>query len=244
MGEESMRNPNTIVIHMVLTALLMTIGSVKISASAFAADIYHPQASGLVEPEISFRLVAEMTEKEPLGMVKSPTTSIKLLQNIKFVLDKDLLMHKEFYTAENLDRFFGAQGVSSGGSDAGLTDLWVRAKNFGYLVKSTKNDEYVFSGISFSSGIKSKAGGKVSSFVNLGIGLGGPSFDDVESVFGKEWTLDKTAPLHGPPPAPIAPHGNERLTYTFDDDLVERRLVVQFHGNGLIYIANLSVETR
>ena len=44
--------------------------------------------------------------KEVLAMINRPATITDLLQNIKFALEHDLLLQKDFYTDENLKRFF------------------------------------------------------------------------------------------------------------------------------------------
>jgi hypothetical protein len=227
-----------------LAVLLATAGLVAICVPALGADIAQPSTGEQAVQATSFLLVAGTTGGEFPATVEKPTTSLQLLQNLKLALQNDLLLRRDFYAAESLTRFFGVEEASSGVGENNPNDIWVRAKTFGYAVKSAKNDEYVFSGISFSAGLKSKEVGKSSSFVVLAFGLGGPSFDDMEKVFGKGWVPDKTAPLHGPPPPPTAPHGNERLTYMLDDSAVERRLFIQFHGNGLIFLAHLSEETK
>jgi hypothetical protein len=41
------------------------------------------------------------------AMVKKPTTPLELLKNARFAIDHDLLVRLDFYTQENLERFFG-----------------------------------------------------------------------------------------------------------------------------------------
>src|SRR5262249_48050817 len=43
--------------------------------------------------------------------VKKPTTTLEILQNLKVVMDHDLLFREDFYTEDNLKQFFGGEKV-------------------------------------------------------------------------------------------------------------------------------------
>ena len=46
-----------------------------------------------------------------MATIERPTTTIQVLQNFKFALDNDLFLRDDFYTDENLGKFFAANKV-------------------------------------------------------------------------------------------------------------------------------------
>ena len=53
----------------------------------------------------------DLVPKEVLAMISRPATVTDLLRNIKFALDHDLLLQKDFYSEENLERFFNTSKI-------------------------------------------------------------------------------------------------------------------------------------
>jgi hypothetical protein len=66
--------------------------------------IAQPQPAGCAEP-------ADFRGKS-LTTVNRPTTAIEAWRNLKFALDNDLFLREDFYTDENLKKFFAATQIS------------------------------------------------------------------------------------------------------------------------------------
>ena len=49
---------------------------------------------------------AKISAEELYSAVKKPTTLLELLHNTKYVVNHDFLLREDFYTEDNLKRFF------------------------------------------------------------------------------------------------------------------------------------------
>jgi hypothetical protein len=65
----------------------------------------------IIEPSA---LCAELgsQQEELMATIARPTTTLEVLRNFKFALDNDLFLRDDFYTDENLQKFFAADRIS------------------------------------------------------------------------------------------------------------------------------------
>lgn len=190
-----------------------------------------------------------VSAEELYAMVKIPTRPIEILENIKFALDHDLILREDFYATENLHNFFSIENPSMGSTESGQKDIWVRTSNFGgRLFKPVKFRSSTYPGAQLVLSFKSTELGKVHASIGLSIsGLGKVSelnFDAVEKIFGKNWKLDRTAPLHGPNPPATAPHGNDIVTYVVDNCCIKRTISIAFYGDGSLSDISIREEAK
>ena len=93
-----------------LLKLSIFIGSAAFPMFANAVDA-HQMAQDI--PYVQRPQAMNSSDSIPMhaifDMVKKPTTPQELLENIKLSLDRNLLVHADFYTEENLERFFGGK---------------------------------------------------------------------------------------------------------------------------------------
>ena len=173
------------------------------------------------------------------GVVAPPTSALDLLRNAKWAIDHDVVLRVDFFTPENMNRFFGTGNpVFSLLMNAVYMRSEIKAVGSDVTVLGARPDATCAYG---ASGLDLSDGGFVSGRLYTSFRSGrlyfecdyypnnAPTFDEVVRVFGDKWKD------HGPlppararswPPA-AAPHGNGSLTYVFDDAL---RLGRQVHG--------------
>jgi hypothetical protein len=156
------------------------------------------------------------------GAVTPPTSSMELLRNAKWAFDHDALLRVDFFTSENMKRFFGvaAPVVRT------LNDIKVRweikpsAASLAALppeVAENARCVYVVEGSLEADGnLKS---GLLDFGCNYVPNRRYPTFEEVVEVFGHRWRsaleVNGLQPRQGIPPPPTAPHGNEDMIYEF-----------------------------
>ncbi len=174
-----------------------------------------------------------------------PKSIDDLLSNIKKIIEGNSLFERTFYSAENLDKYFGALTVKLG-SESDVPDqhgaVWAVVTNFdnilglhddGHLNGMVSNSE-------LSIGMADDSEDRVKAYLTLIIGHGGPSFQQVQSLFADELTLDTSISHHPPSPA-IAPHGNEGWLYRYKDDHEVVRGLFKFNNAGLLSSASFQL---
>jgi hypothetical protein len=178
------------------------------------------------------------------GAITAPTNGIELLRNLGFALDHDVILRRDFYTAENMRRFFGSAPTiykKSNGSIRTRWDVKPTDKERNKLEPGAERYaqcQYVADLIVTTS---AKKKGGIAIVCNFKHALG-PTFEEVEQVFGQDWQNTWQMPLHGPPPPRTTPHGNTRITYDFDKAPLRRSITVSFDPNATFSSLNLSEE--
>ena len=173
------------------------------------------------------------------GSVRSPASGLHLLRNVKWAIDRRVLLREDFYTPQNMARFFGIKGITSRTEDGQSVDF--------YAGWSGRHLDEPHCSYAFRHLRKIDSRGVRASFqIDCQNGKPGmPSFDDVEAIFGKDWEDGMQvygALLEGdnPPPA-RAPRGNQSMV---DEDippgLRSHRMVVVFDPDAKL--AQLRVE--
>jgi hypothetical protein len=139
---------------------------------------HDPQLTALVSGTLSDYLghsLAGQTAGNPrlFGAVAPPRTIIDLVWNIKFAVDHDAVLRDEFYTEENLHRFFGSAGT---------------------MVHRVPDGEYTASGESgpchYEAGKRRNESGAQSGGLRLRC-VGGATYDEVVKLFGAPSSGDR-----------------------------------------------------
>ena len=220
-------------------AVLFLSGISSMSAGTSAADNQRPPES----PSAPTIIEASKSGKEIFTMVSKPTTPIALLENIKVALDRHLLLREDFYTEENLVRFFGGTKVTWRVFND-PNRQWVFLSKFNQVVDALNSGE----GISFSAHRTVKDGA-----TEAGIRLGFMSsdarlkFEGVVEIFGAEWQPkwdeeEMRRWHHGGYKTPTHPHGNAAIQYITESANIKRTIVMHFSFNGLLERANFIEE--
>jgi formylglycine-generating enzyme required for sulfatase activity len=188
---------------------------------------------------------ATISVEELYSSVKQPTTPLELLQNIKVVLDHDLLLREDFYTENNLKRFFAGQKVvlRYGGSRG--ENPSVSVSQFGSMVESVKSGGLVLEGIQFNFRRTVQSDNHVKAYLYFAVLTSDISFANVEQVFGTAWKYDYRSPhRRQAPPSPTLPQGNARISYTVDHAAAKGRVDMEFHADATLYVAEIVEERR
>jgi hypothetical protein len=173
------------------------------------------------------------------AVVRPPTSGMELLRNAKWALDHDALLRVDFFTSENMKRFFGATAPVI----RTLEDILVRWEvkpSAAALAALPPNAAESARCIYIVQGSLQADGNLKSANLDFNCDYSPnreyPTFDEVVEVFGHRWrsAWEVNGPrLHGMPPTPTAPHGNEDMIYEFPGapyrgHHVWRRLLVRF----------------
>jgi len=198
-------------------------------ASSLAADF----RSTANDRTVGAKFSAIRDNAELYGGVRAPANGIDFLRNVKWLIDHGSLLRRDFYTAENMERFFGIDAVPLRYASNGLE---VRSKSperadeprCEYRLRRYESD------------------GKPKAFFMIDCAYGKrsmPTFDEVEAVFGNGWkdgvrVFGLSPHYPGPPPA-RARHGNQSMAYDLTNER-RTRIVISFDPDA--NLAHLRVE--
>lgn len=169
------------------------------------------------------------------GLVVVPRTSRELLHNLRYVLDHDLMLRRDFYTERNMQRFLAAPYAPILRTTAGdISASWAvgaRSSFTGWPVAPDRNRDQCQYGARLLVGAGGGRSASVFISCNFNSALS-PSLPEVEEAFGKEWKNTWRGPMHGPPPPASSRYGNQRMTYVLDKGGRRRTLNVLFESDG------------
>jgi hypothetical protein len=184
------------------------------------------------------------------GAIARPSTAMDLLRNIKWALDHDAVLRDDFFTRENMKRFFGTAAPVKRTLDR-IQARWEFKPSEPELAAMPSNFAR-FAKCIYAVGRLQPANREIEGGITISCNYdnsGYPTFDDVRRVFGEKWQDGLKVfgpPLHGPPLPPTAPHGNQAMVYDFDGaqyplgSKVRRRLSVEFRPNASLTSLSLS----
>lgn len=194
----------------------------------------------------------EIKQMEITQIIDFPKNPSEILQNIKFAIDHQLLLKKNFYEKENLKRVFSAQKIST---------------------KNYENDDLVYELTSFNETLVKKdpkivvdpvvvitvkrAASYCFPYVGieiLTIGDSRSNYDDVVAVFGDAIVEESFyAPQNPSPeqmrhPQPVPnrgsithPFGSKNLFWKNKTELVRSEIKAEVSGNGLVEFISFDV---
>jgi hypothetical protein len=197
-----------------------------------------------IEAEIKFGPIVDNPQlyKE----ITPPRNGIGLLRNLKFALDHDSLLRRDFYTPENLERFFAHQPIIHREPDGSIWARWVVKPTAAALAKMKPGTER-YTQCQYVVGLRPTDLGRKKAGIGISCNFEhalSPVLDDVERVFGREWKDTWMPPLHGLPRPRTSIDGNTRMTYTLDSASVTRSLEVTFDFDGTFDWLRLNEEEK
>jgi hypothetical protein len=159
-----------------------------------------------------------------LATIDRPTTAIEALRNLKFALDHDLFLRDDFYSDDNLRKFFAAGKIS-----------WELFRPTLTTGTSPSLDIYLMLGRfdekgNFADNGRKRGGGNIDR--NL-------TADLVIEVFGRPMRITNPyaaeSPVH---PTPVMPKthalGNLFIEYSFDHPAATALFGCRFNGDGTV----------
>jgi hypothetical protein len=169
---------------------------------------------------------------EPVQLER-PRTAIGILQNMKRAAADGLLLDESFYAETNLKEAFAASQVAFGRPVAGYR-LYGRVSGFGVLFETVRVGGSPREGGDFTFSLSSDAEGRLQLlFVRPTL-----AFEEVETVFGKDWQ-----PAAYPPEAGAAPlhaervHGGTAIVYDLGETPKARWIMFAFDPRALLKLA-------
>jgi hypothetical protein len=178
---------------------------------------------------------------QPLRLER-PRTVTGLLQNMKRAAGEGVLLDETFYAEANLKESFAASQVAYGRPIEGYR-LYGRVSGFGVLFEATRvGGDYRESG-DFNFSLSSVEAAPVEGKLQLSFLRPTLAFDDVETVFGKDWkpTSYPVAP-GAPPPHAERTHGGTAILYALGDGGPERWIMFAFNPRALLELAVAAVR--
>jgi hypothetical protein len=161
-----------------------------------------------------------------MATVNRPTTAIEAWQNLKFALDNDLFLREDFYTGENLKKFFAAMQISWQENRPTRTAGRLFSPYLEIdLIRGTFDEEW-----KEDANGKRRGGGGVDTDVTA---------DLITAVFGKPMKVTNPYAAEGPehPTALMRKtheFGNLSIEYNFDHTRTTASLRCLFIGNGKV----------
>ncbi len=164
--------------------------------------------------------------------IKQPTSQEEFLKNVKVMVDHDLLIRRDFYTNENMLKFFAARNGSSGVEPyAKKIRTWFITNEFDGIFSHFWEGNYLMPDAQLSTGINFEQGGEIIGRFNFNIQKELITIDDVKKVFDGELVMDKTIPFQ-PPPLATGAHGNEEWKYRQENKYGQIVGYFRFNGDG------------
>ena len=158
--------------------------------------------------------------------VNRPTTAIEAWRNLKFALDNDLFLREDFYTDENLKKFFAATQISWQENHPTRTTGFLLSPYLEIsLIRGTFDDEW-----KVDANGKRRGGGTVTTDATA---------DLITAVFGKPMKVTNPYAEERPPhftPLIRKTHqfGNQLIEYHFDHARTAASLSFLFNGDGTV----------
>ncbi len=195
-----------------------------------AADTRGAQSTAVLKDSLA-------PAKEVSDMVKKPATPMELLENIKFALDRDLLLSGDFYTEENLKQFTGGNKVREAYDKKDKRNKWYGISDFGAMLEPVKDG-----GMSFDFRRTVQENGKTGVELSLFIRQRDDRmrFEDVEKLFGPSWQYSKEfipdgMKLH----SPTREHGNAWISYAVDSAKARGLMKLKFREDATLMNVNI-----
>ena len=177
--------------------------------------------------------------KELMRTVKKPTNPTKLLQNIKYAIDNELLIREDFYTDDNLKKLYGGERVVWKKNEP--VYKLVRVVELGGIFERAKKLQNIGVGIGWqkldSKGVVSDSG-QIHGRISI-LNPEDPHFnvDEVIGVFGAKMQIVNPYEKNTQPvPLLATTHklGNKELTYTMDGLTSKTIITFLIDGDGKI----------
>lgn len=159
--------------------------------------------------------------------VNRPTTAIEAWRNLKFALDNDLFLREDFYTDENLKKFFAATQISwQEKLPTRMTGTLFSPYLEISLIRGTLDENW-----KEDANGKRRGGGGVTTNVTA---------DLITAVFGKPMKVTNPYAAEGSEhPTAVSPKthefGNLSIEYSFDRPKTTASFRCRFNGGGTVW---------
>jgi hypothetical protein len=148
-----------------------------------------------------------------------PRTLMALLQNMKRAAEERRLLDEAFYAETNLKNAFAATHVAYGNQVAGFR-LYGTVAGFGVLSDGVRLGGSVRENMQLDFTLSAPENAAPEGNLRLSFVIPKRSFDDIESVFGKEWKNAAYTPrANDPEPYALRHHGKSAISYTLGGGL-------------------------
>jgi hypothetical protein len=169
--------------------------------------------------------------------VQRPRSPHELLQNIKIAAHQELLFREDFYSDQNLQRFFGAETITW--RDLGNPNIKsLFASNFGGISEPHRTGTLIIESISLSvTRITTAAGTEVT--LRLLVGDARLTFETVEQILGPGWRAPRSLSVsevhqRSKEPPSTSSHGNSRIEYDLGNGPFRSLLKLRFGARGTL----------
>lgn len=192
-------------------------------------------------------LFAQEASEGQYAVGSTPPNDVStLLRNLKTATEDGWLLRDDFYKDENLKRFSGGAVVSRSVRST-EKQLWGEITGIGSLsdfAKVARPSELTLSfwhntNILFENGIWSRW--------TLSLhGSDRPSFEEIESIFGRRWQVEEIYPSPHSPPKPIPTHlnGNTAIVYGAENPEFEWATRFYFSFDAKLDFADFRLRNR
>jgi hypothetical protein len=127
---------------------------------------------------------AQMTRtmaQEIYSKTVKPADAMGLLQNVKFAMDRGLLLREDFYVDSVLERFFGGSRVIW--QNYPIWKKWGGISEFGFLTEGSPSSTRTWDGLGIRFGWSAMERGRAKSLLSINFNsLRSPSANDVQRV--------------------------------------------------------------
>lgn len=169
-----------------------------------------------------------------------PRTLIAFLQNMKRAAQEGLLVDEAFYAEANLKNAFGAAYVVYGRPVAGFR-LYGTVAGFGILADPVRMGGNVREGMQLDFTLSAPENAAPEGNLRLSFAIPKRSFDDIESVFGKEWKpAAYVSRPNDPRPYALRHHGSSAISYTLGEGPPGRWMTFSFDARALLELATVA----
>jgi len=152
------------------------------------------------------------------GGIRPPASGRDLLRSVQWAIDHRAFGRVDFYTRQNMQRFFDVDGLPSRTADGSRSTFYAKSRHEPACSYELQRD----------------AGNGLLRITCQAAAPGMPTFDEVEAVFGKGWKSGRElfprglSPHDPGPPAARAKHGNEEMVYDTEPPALKQRVIVGF----------------
>ena len=180
--------------------------------------------------------------QEIYSKTAKPADAIGLLQNVKFAMDRGLLLREDFYVALVLERFFGGSRIIWGDYLG-----WKKSggmSKFGFLTERSPSSAETWDGLGIRFGWSAMERGRAKSLLSISFtSPQSPNANDVQRVFGTQWREEQfeTSP-HRPFKAPTHAFGNRAISYVHEGTTIKQIARFYFDFAGGTELAEFDLE--
>lgn len=169
-------------------------------------------------------------------MIVGPKNQREIFENLKYVVDHDLILQDSFYDEATLKNIFGLDSIDCTDEVIdGDRKILILSNAFSTLFQKIYGSGYVNANINanLTGGKTTSKNGQIDAGINFYMSSGGPSFPETQFMFeNKLVKLDPQFPgMYGRPQSARVPHGNETWRQRWTSNNLEKVLTLGFNND-------------